>query len=164
MNTENRGKTRFLIWSNLPMSNYITGRVSFASEVCANSQMEGGIMFNIKIVVCNAFSLGMLKFEHCQGKNLYLRKIGREQARCLVDEEIPPEREVVSAVGHKDTAEIFSKELDRNIPWNRINIELTDDVTLLVGQISGGRLPEGTTELPDDRTISWITVSIDNTH
>lgn len=64
----------------------------------------------------------------------------------------------VSAVGHADTARLFSSVLDRQIEPNRINVELGDDDELLVGQYVGPRLPEWATELPKGAVIHWMSV------
>lgn len=57
-------------------------------------------------------------------------------------------REFASAVGHTDTARIFSDVLGAEVPAQRISIKLTAEDALLVGQYVGPRLPEGATTLP----------------
>lgn len=64
----------------------------------------------------------------------------------------------VSAVGHADTARLFSAILGRTIEPNRVSVEIGDDDELLVGQYVGPRLPEGATELPEGATIHWMVV------
>jgi len=71
--------------------------------------------------------------------------------------------EVVSAVGHADTAAVFAAVLGRPVPVNRISVRLVGESLALVGQVvrpDGGpyRLPEGSTTLPDDAVIEWWTV------
>lgn len=68
--------------------------------------------------------------------------------------------EIVSAVGHPDTAVLFSSLLNRPVEYNRVSVRLSRDDTLLVGQLmaaDGGmvRLAPGTTELPVGATIEW---------
>jgi hypothetical protein len=61
-----------------------------------------------------------------------------------------------SAVGHADTAMVFSNELGLPILPNRVSVKLYDPETrVLVGQYVGPRLPEGATRLPDGATIEW---------
>jgi len=67
----------------------------------------------------------------------------------------------VSIVGHADTARVFSDLLGIEIAQNRQSITLTDTDILYVGQLVGGRLPEGATTLPDDFEIRWLCVRLD---
>lgn len=61
----------------------------------------------------------------------------------------------VSAVGHADTAGLFSSLLGVEVPPNRISLRLADGDVLLVGQYNGPRLSEGCTTLPEGATIRW---------
>jgi hypothetical protein len=65
-----------------------------------------------------------------------------------------------SAVGHIDTAKLFSEQLGVPILPNRINILLRKGDTALVGQHVGTRLPEGATQLPEGARIDWMFVQI----
>lgn len=60
-----------------------------------------------------------------------------------------------SAVGHADTAAVLGVEA------NRVSIKLEDGVELLVAQLQGGRLPEGSTTLPEGFAFSWVRVYLD---
>jgi hypothetical protein len=62
---------------------------------------------------------------------------------------------IISAVGHADTAAVFSSILDRAIEPNRISVKLTRDDMAIVGQYVGPRLPEGATTLPEGAAIEW---------
>ena len=66
----------------------------------------------------------------------------------------------VSAVGHGETALVFSNVLDVDVPMNRATVSLEIGDTIIVGQYSGPRLPEGATMLPEGATIKWAQVSI----
>ena len=66
----------------------------------------------------------------------------------------------VSAVGHADTAAVFAALLDRPVPVNRISVSLTEDDELLIGQLTGPRLPEGSTTLPEGAAITWLRVVV----
>lgn len=59
-----------------------------------------------------------------------------------------------SCVGHVDTAAVLG------VPMNRINVTLNQGDTVLVGQLVGGRLPEGATTLPEGFQIAWIKVTL----
>jgi len=66
--------------------------------------------------------------------------------------------EIVSAVGHADTAALFSVLLGRAVPQNRVSVKVASDVILLVGQYVGPRLPEGATTLPEGAVVEWWVV------
>jgi len=67
-----------------------------------------------------------------------------------------------SAVGHTDTAGLFSEQLGRKVAANRISIAIDGDMELLVGQYIGPRLPEGVTTLPAGASIRWMAVTLDD--
>lgn len=125
------------------------------------------------LYICNAFSLNMLpgwlcsatdedgdRYEHNFG--LAIQPITLKEAKALI--EGTPDQWILSAVGHADTAGLFSVLLGREIPSNRINVELdaSGESMLLVGQLTGPRLPEGATELPAGAKINWLLVTIDD--
>lgn len=58
----------------------------------------------------------------------------------------------VSAVGHADTANVLGVEA------NRISILLKEGDEALVAQLQGGRLPEGSTTLPEGFSFSFVRV------
>lgn len=66
-----------------------------------------------------------------------------------------------SAIGHADTARVVSGLLGLDVPCNRANIRLTAADTLYVAQVTGGRLPEGATELPEGMTLAFVRVTAD---
>lgn len=59
-----------------------------------------------------------------------------------------------SAVGHADTAAVLG------VPCNRVNVKLGKDDTVFVAQLQGGRLPEGSTTLPEGFTFRFLKVEI----
>lgn len=65
-------------------------------------------------------------------------------------------REWESCVGHTDTASVLSGILGVTIPANRVSISLTGDDVLIVAQVMGGRLPEGTTTLPEGTEMKFF--------
>jgi len=69
-------------------------------------------------------------------------------------------KECQSAVGHADTATIFSSVLGIEIPFNRVSISLGIGDCLIIGQYKGPRLPEGVKELPEGSRIDWVLIKI----
>lgn len=61
---------------------------------------------------------------------------------------------LTSAVGHQDTANVLGVEM------NRINVHLCKGETAYVAQLQGGRLPEGSTTLPDGFSFKYIKVEV----
>lgn len=112
-----------------------------------------------RLFITNAFSLSMLDDTSLwMDGRLAIRRLSENEARQLLSVCTEAGYRIVSGVGHVDTARIFSGILGTEVPMNRINIDLSGLDLLLVGQYSGPRLPEGTTELPSGATIRWFTV------
>ena len=61
---------------------------------------------------------------------------------------------LISAIGHADTAKVLGVEP------NRINVHLSKGDVAYVAQLQGGRLPEGSTTLPDGFSFKFIKVSV----
>ncbi len=72
--------------------------------------------------------------------------------------EVPTD--VVSAIGHADTAAVLSDLLGFEVPMNRAFVTLDGDTELYVAQLIGGRLPEGTTTLPEGFSFKFYRVAI----
>jgi hypothetical protein len=85
--------------------------------------------------------------------NVSFEEISLEQACSMA-------ANVTSAVGHADTAAVFSYELQRHVPCNRANITLRSGERALLGQYIGSRLPEGSTRLPKGASIKWLLVEV----
>ena len=62
--------------------------------------------------------------------------------------------ELESAIGHADTALILG------VPLNRINVKLRKGDEAVVAQLQGGRLPEGSTKLPEGFEFKFLKVSV----
>lgn len=73
-------------------------------------------------------------------------------------EEIP--ENVVSCIGHSDTAVVLSSILGREVKVNRVSIHLEEGDVLYVAQLQGGRLPEGATTLPEGFAFTFIKVEV----
>lgn len=61
---------------------------------------------------------------------------------------------LTSAIGHQDTANVLG------VPMNRINVHLAEGDTAYIAQLQGGRLPEGSTTLPDGFSFKFIKVTV----
>jgi len=108
----------------------------------------------MKTILTNAFSLNMFA-DHHRHIVEFIPKTAHEAAQYLTED-------WQSAVGHPDTAALFSEQLGVRIPANRVNVQLIPRQTrLIVGQYVGPRLPEGATTLPDGAEIRWWLVVAD---
>ena len=100
--------------------------------------------------ILNSFSLNMIgNFPAL----LAVEEISRGEAVRLAKTE-------TSAVGHEDTAKIFSAVLGVEVPMNRTSLSLRSGDEALVGQYFGPRLPEGVITLPEGAVIRWLLVRI----
>lgn len=68
-------------------------------------------------------------------------------------EELPQGLE--SAVGHQDTAAVLG------VKMNRVSVKLEKGDVAYVAQLTGGRLPEGSTTLPEGFSFKFIKVMVD---
>ena len=100
----------------------------------------------MKKYLVNAFSIQMLK------------KGGLVRFEEIDVTEVPAD--VVSAVGHADTAAVLSNMLGFEVPMNRMNISLDEDTEIYVAQLIGGRLPEGSTTLPEGFAFKFYRVTM----
>ena len=62
---------------------------------------------------------------------------------------------LTSAIGHADTAAVLG------VPMNRINVKLNSGDVAFVSQLVGGRLPEGSTSLPEGFKFKFIKVTVE---
>ena len=76
----------------------------------------------------------------------------------VLPEEIPVD--AISCVGHADTAAVLSGILGREVQCNRQSITIARGDTLYVAQLTGGRLPEGATQLPKGFTLTFMKVRV----
>ena len=97
----------------------------------------------------NAFSLNMLDAD----ADLMVKHVCLEAAQNIA-------KVCVSAVGHADTASVFSDVLGVDVPCNRTSVTLNKGDLALVGQYSGPRLAEGATSLPEGAAIKWMVVGV----
>lgn len=78
--------------------------------------------------------------------------------RPITKEDIP--KDVISAIGHADTAKVISNELGFEVPANRISVSLKNNETAYIAQYVGPRLPEGATELPEGACIKYYKLEV----
>lgn len=98
----------------------------------------------------NAFSLQMID-DLAKATNLRIVPI--------TPADVPQDAE--SVVGHADTARFLSGILGWPVAFNRANVSLNAGDILYVAQLTGGRLPEGATELPAGVKLAWYRVTIE---
>jgi hypothetical protein len=107
--------------------------------------------FKLTTKVLNAFSLNMIKAP----ARINVEETTLDNARKIVSEKLE------SAVGHADTATVYSVLLGTEIPAVRSTVSLNRGEIVLVGQYRGPRLPEGAKELPAGASIQWLLVTVE---
>jgi hypothetical protein len=90
-----------------------------------------------------------------QSGGIIFRRLSLSEAQRLVREADT----VVSAIGHADTARLVGQALGIELPADRRNVVLGDEL-MLVCQYVGPRLPEGATELPSGAKIEFFAVRL----
>lgn len=103
----------------------------------------------MKKYLTNAFSIQMLA--------------GQSSVQTVRFEEIDAKdipSDVVSAVGHADTANVLTNMLGFPVSLNRVNVTLDENSELYVAQLTGGRLPEGATTLPEGFSFKFYRVTL----
>lgn len=103
------------------------------------------------MLLLNAFSANMLAEFPCTVQFAVLD--GPAAVRDLIRDD---DTGIQSAVGHADTAAVFSAVLGLSVACERRTVTLTPGDDAIVGQYIGPRLPEGCTALPDGATIKWL--------
>lgn len=107
-------------------------------------------MENVKIYLGNAFALQMLD----------LSKVQHVTVTPVTADEVS-QADFVSVIGHVDTAAVVSNLLGKEVVTNRASISISKGDVLYVAQLTGGRLPEGSTTLPEGFTLTFVRVTID---
>ena len=112
-----------------------------------HSSQKGGI--HVRTFLGNAFSLQMLD----------LSKATTVEVVPVTMEEVAA-AEFESVVGHPDTAACLSSMLGKDVPANRVSVSLEAGDVLYVAQLTGGRLPEGSTTLPSGFSFAFVKVTL----
>ena len=101
--------------------------------------------------ICNAFSIQMLPPE---GGQVTFTPISPAFAGEMLS------NGAQSAIGHADTAAVVSDTLGMEVPSNRAFVALKPGDEIIVAQLTGGRLPEGSITLPEGFEIAFFHVTI----
>jgi hypothetical protein len=104
------------------------------------------------MILANAFSLQMLDLS--LGHQVKITPLTVGEVKDLLAGGF------TSAIGHPDTAAVVGDIVGIDVPMNRINIKLDTGITLIVAQLTGGRLPEGATTLPEGFSIKFVKVEV----
>ena len=98
----------------------------------------------------NAISLQMIPQGHAEFA-WHGRKVTTAEASSLAKSGL------VSYIGHADTARVLSGILGVEVPFRRAFGVLSPGESVLVAQVTGGRLPEGATTLPEGVKLQfWV--------
>ncbi|CAB4126535.1 DNA binding protein [uncultured Caudovirales phage] len=106
----------------------------------------------MRTVILNAFSLNMLDCSYSRG--IKIDPISAQEASWMMDG-------ATSAVGHEDTARVFSSILGVEVACNRATVTLEENTRAIVGQYKGPRLPEGAMSLPEGASLVWCLVTVE---
>jgi len=109
-----------------------------------------------RVFISAAFSLQMLSPEAAHRVEIYPMSVA--SVRHFWEDQV----EVVSAVGHADTAAVVADMLGFEVPAQRISIHLEPGDLLIVAQLYGGRLPEGATSLPEGFDLRFVGVQVES--
>lgn len=108
------------------------------------------------MLVLNAFSFGMIPTIDGHSVVIKATPISVERVADMLRD-----YGVDSAVGHSDTAALFSSLIGVDVPMNRVTVH---GVTrAILGQLNGPRLPEGATTLPEGASITWMFIEVSYT-
>lgn len=109
-----------------------------------------------RLIIGNAFSLQMLDLKRVSTLKVEPLSID-EVKRLIKDTDV-----VLSAIGHIDTANVVGKILQSDkVYFDRASISLDKDTSLIVAQLTGGRLPEGAKELPPGFKLVFVKVTLE---
>ena len=97
---------------------------------------------------------------HCDSGEYSLSPLSR--ARKLENPEVTQLNNCESCIGHADTARVLSTLLQKEIPCNRVTVNLGPNEKCIIAQYIGPRLPEGVTMLPEGATIKFYHVKMES--
>lgn len=103
---------------------------------------------NNKQYLGNAFSLQMLDLS--VGNTIDIIPVPEDEVKLMLDK--VKKGQIISVIGHQDLANILG------VPCNRISIMLNPDDILYIAQVTGGRLTEGCTKLPENYKLTFVKV------
>lgn len=108
----------------------------------------------IKIAFSRAYSINMKASYLLNAFSLQMIDTTTECVVSFREVKELPKKGLVSAIGHADTAAVLGVEC------NRVNVTLKPGDTAYVAQLIGGRLPEGSTKLPEGFSFKFVEVFI----
>lgn len=106
----------------------------------------------MKKIISNAFTLQMIA-DLSVKRNFTVEPLSDQEAAEFA-------KNSESSVGHTDAATVMSSALGVPVAMNRRDDRLDFGDQVLVGQYTGGRLPEGATTLPEGKKYTWLLVTI----
>lgn len=95
--------------------------------------------------IANAFSLQMI--DTTSAVNLSVTSVTENEFESV-------KSLATSAVSHQDTANVLG------VKFNRMNLQLQAGDELYIAQLTGGRLPEGSTTLPEGFAFKYLKVTL----
>ena len=102
-----------------------------------------------RVFLGNAFSLQMLDLK--RQKQVIITPVSSDEIA---------HADFESVVGHADTAAVLTDMLAVPVVCNRTSVRLQTGDILYVAQVTGGRLPEGATRLPEGFSLSFLRVEL----
>ena len=96
---------------------------------------------------------------HCDSGEYSLSPLSR--ARKLENPEVTQLNNCESCIGHADTARVLSTLLQKEIPCNRVTVNLGPNEKCIIAQYIGPRLPEGAISLPEGAEIRFFLVKME---
>ena len=93
-----------------------------------------------KLYILSAFSLNMIPYQGWI--HLFIKEVKPEEAREILSQAEAKGKQIISAVGHQSTAQLLGQLLGRQVPVNRVVVQLEDGDEAIVFQLMV-RLPEG---------------------
>ncbi len=114
------------------------------------------------VYLCNSFSLMMLPREKNWSVKIEPCSLAHAKRYLAGGQPLRNDYGYRCAVGHADTAALFSTLLGHTVTPTRVHIAAEKLDRVVIGQYSGPRLPEGTVELPRGASIEWFIVTLED--
>lgn len=145
---------QILTWSGHSSSNMLN---KVGSEPTRNGKIRTkDDEISMQVYLGNAFSIQMMAEDLLSGQKpvVNFEIISLEEAKAMIAGGF------ISTIGHQDLADRASDLLGTNVAMNRVNNTLKKGDSYLMLQVFGGRLPEGTKELPAGVRLEWVKVTM----
>ena len=132
----------------MQMGRYTRARISFFERRMPSENL-GERSSMARTFLGNAFSLQML--DTTSSAMVQVTPVSADEVAAT---------DFVSVVGHPDTANVLADMLQKDVAFNRTSVRLEKGDVLYVAQVTGGRLPEGATTLPDGFALAFLRVEL----